>query len=218
MTLLSEELVFSGDDFVKLLMAVTAGGLIGMEREFREKAAGFRTLIFICVGSALFTMFSLKLGAPDDTVRIAANIVSGIGFLGAGVILRDRGRVVGLTTASTIWLTAALGMGIGGGYYVLAGISVVVILAILWGFPLFEHLIGTYRETRMFEVTCPVSHQKFEQLTAIFKEHGLHVKTRKQAKSGDQMICTWEAHGPPKKHDQVVKLLFADPDIKEFRF
>jgi len=72
------------EDVIKLLLAILIGGLIGAEREFRDKAAGFRTIIFICVGATLFTLFSLKLGGDEDPVRIAANIVSGVGFLGAG--------------------------------------------------------------------------------------------------------------------------------------
>ncbi|MCX6025184.1 MAG: MgtC/SapB family protein, partial [Chloroflexi bacterium] len=101
------------EDIVKLLLAIFNGGLIGAEREFRDKAAGFGTLIFICVGATLFTMFSMRSRPSGDPSRVAANIVSGIAFLGAGVILREGGRIMGLTTASTIWLAAALGMGLG---------------------------------------------------------------------------------------------------------
>ena len=95
-------MILNPEDILKILLAVIAGGLIGIEREFRDKAAGFRTLIFICTGACLFTILSAKL-APNDSVRIAANIVTGVGFLGAGVILRDGGKVIGLTTAAMIW-------------------------------------------------------------------------------------------------------------------
>ena len=118
------------EDIIKLLLAVLTGGLIGAEREFRDKAAGFRTIILICVGAALFTMFSLRLGGDKDPVRIAASVVSGVGFLGAGAILRSDGRIVGLTTASTIWLAAALGMGIGGGQYLISGLGAIVVLLV----------------------------------------------------------------------------------------
>ncbi len=133
------------EDVIKLLLAVLVGGLVGAEREFRDKAAGFRTIILICVGAALFTMFSLKLGGDMDPVRIAANIVSGVGFLGAGAIMRAGGRVLGITTASTIWLAAALGMGIGGGYYLLSGAAAGIILIVLWILPALERLIGNTR-------------------------------------------------------------------------
>ncbi len=136
------------EDIVKILIAVIAGGLIGIEREFREKAAGFRTIILICVGATLFTLFSSKLALNGDPGRIAANIVSGVGFLGAGVILRSGGQVVGLTTASTIWLTAAIGMGIGAGEYILIGIVVVLALMVLWLFPRIERWIDNLRIER----------------------------------------------------------------------
>ncbi|HQN43268.1 MAG TPA: MgtC/SapB family protein, partial [Anaerolineaceae bacterium] len=92
------------EDLLKIVLAVLVGGLIGIEREYRDKAAGFRTLIFICVGAALFTILSVRLAGDKDPTRIAASIVTGVGFLGAGVILRDGGRVIGLTTAAAIWL------------------------------------------------------------------------------------------------------------------
>ncbi|MCJ7512079.1 MAG: MgtC/SapB family protein [Anaerolineales bacterium] len=97
------------EDLLKLGLAVMAGGLIGIEREYRDKAAGLRTLIFICLGAALFTILSSRLAGDNDPTRIAAGIVAGVGFLGAGVILREGGRVVGLTTAAAIWHTTALG-------------------------------------------------------------------------------------------------------------
>ncbi len=106
-----------------------------IEREFRDKAAGFRTLIFICLGSALFSILSAKLAVDSDTTRIATGIVTGVGFLGAGVIMREGGRVTGWTTAATIWLTAAIGMGIGGGQYLLSGATVLLAMIVLWIFP-----------------------------------------------------------------------------------
>ena len=88
---------------IKLGAALLVGGLVGAEREYRDKAAGFRTIIFITVGATLFTMFSTVIaGEENDPARIASNIVTGIGFLGAGAIMRESGRVAGLTTAATI--------------------------------------------------------------------------------------------------------------------
>lgn len=206
------------EDVIKLLLAVLVGGLVGAEREFRDKAAGFRTIILICVGATLFTIFSLKLGGDMDPVRIAANIVSGVGFLGAGAIMRAGGRVLGITTAATIWLAAALGMGIGGGYYLLSGAAAGIILLVLWVFPKLEQRIGNVREWRTYEVICPISHEKFLQLEAMFHQCGLRVKGGKRIKRGDEMVCTWGAFGPPKNHGRLTDMLFADADVKEFRF
>lgn len=204
------------EDIVKLLLAILIGGLIGAEREFRDKAAGFRTIIFICVGATLFTLFSLKLGGDQDPVRIAASIVSGVGFLGAGAILRDTGRVMGLTTASTIWLAAALGMGIGGGQYFVSGVAAGVILIVLWVFPRIEAWIDNVRDARTYEVVCSIDLEKLAQLEALFLKCGLRVRNCKHIKSADKMICTWEACGSPKGHEQLVKQLFSLDEVKEF--
>ena len=206
------------EDVVKLLLAILIGGLIGAEREFRDKAAGFRTIIFICVGATLFTLFSLKLGGDKDPVRIAANIISGVGFLGAGAILRDHGRIMGLTTASTIWLAAALGMGIGGGHYLFSSAATGAILIVLWVFPAFEEWIDNARERRTYQVICPLNHEKFEQLEVTFRQCGLRVKSHQQIKRGDEMICTWEASGSPRNHERLMETLFGDADVQEFRF
>ena len=205
------------EDIIKLLLAILAGGLIGAEREFRDKAAGFRTIILICVGAALFTMFSLRLGADRDPVRIAASIVSGVGFLGAGAILRSDGRIVGLTTASTIWLAAALGMGIGGGQYLISSLGAVVVLLVLWIFPKIEALIDNVREIRTYEVVCQAGTATYAELDSLFRDRGLRVSSRSQSKSGDVATCTWEAHGSPDSHARLIATLLDHEDIRQFR-
>jgi putative Mg2+ transporter-C (MgtC) family protein len=211
-------MLFQPEDLLKILLAVAAGGLIGMEREFRDKAAGFRTLIFICVGAALFTILSAALAPTSDPNRIASSIVTGVGFLGAGVILREGGRVIGLTTASTIWLTAAIGMALGGGQYLLAGVVVAVVMAVLWFFPKVEHWIDNIREDRSYEVVCSLQTNKFIELEEMFRSCGLKIRTHRQTKSGDTMVCTWSASGSLQAHEQVMSRLFADEQVKEFRF
>ncbi len=129
------------DDLVKLAVSVLLGGLIGLEREVRLKSAGLRTMIFISLGATVFTMVSIKIGGDKDPARIAASIVTGVGFLGAGVILRQEGRVRGLTTAAAIWITAALGMAVGAGYHVLAASATLVSLLVLTGFIFLEKLL-----------------------------------------------------------------------------
>jgi putative Mg2+ transporter-C (MgtC) family protein len=116
---------------IRLLLAAALGGIIGAERELRHKSAGFRTNILIAIGSALFTIGSLTLAPNADPTRIAAQIVTGIGFLGAGAIIRTHSGVHGLTTAATVWVNAALGMAAGGGLYRLAVLGGVITLAVL---------------------------------------------------------------------------------------
>lgn len=211
-------MLFQPEDLLKLLLAVLAGGLIGSEREYRDKAAGFRTLIFICVGATLFTILSYAMATAGDPNRIAAGIVTGVGFLGAGVIMRDKGRVIGLTTAATIWLTAAIGMALGGGEYLLATSAVAVTMAVLWLFPKAEHWIDNIREDRTYQVTCILQPDKFNQLEDMFRASGLTIRTHQQTKSGEHMHCTWSASGSLQAHDQVMSRLFADDEVKEFHF
>lgn len=115
--------------FGRLVLAAILGAAIGFERERTGKEAGLRTNILICVGAAMFTVLATRLATPGEATRITANIVTGIGFLGAGTIIRERGRVHGLTTAATIWVVAAVGMAAGGGLYLEAvGAAILVLL------------------------------------------------------------------------------------------
>src|SRR5688572_839646 len=100
----------------RMVLAIVIGGIIGAEREYQNKSAGFRTMMLICMGSALFTIVSMELDDTHTPDRIASNIVTGIGFVGAGVIFKGDTGINGITTAATIWVVAALGMGIGGGF------------------------------------------------------------------------------------------------------
>lgn len=205
------------EDILKILLAVTAGGLIGIEREYRDKAAGFRTLIFICAGACLFTLLSAKLAPDTDPNRIAANIVTGVGFLGAGVILRDGGKVIGLTTAAAIWLTAAVGMGIGGGQYLISGIVVLTTMIVLWLLPSVEHRIDNVREERKYEVVCAADFDLVEKLEQSFRAAGLSIQNHSQVKAGDVVTCTWSITGSPEKHKELVRQLFDNPDIRELK-
>jgi putative Mg2+ transporter-C (MgtC) family protein len=118
-----------------MVLAALLAGLIGLEREWRGHAAGLRTNILVGVGSCLFTTLSIEgfplRGANQDTARVAAQIVTGVGFLGAGAVLHDRSRVRGLTTAATIWLVAAIGMAVGTGLYFLAVFTTVLTTTVL---------------------------------------------------------------------------------------
>ena len=117
----------------RLLLAALLGALLGFERELRQKSAGLRTNILIAVGSALFTMMSYELadGRVADPSRVAAQIVTGIGFLGAGAIMRTDSGIQGLTTAATVWVNAAVGVAAGGGEFRLASIATAVTLIVL---------------------------------------------------------------------------------------
>ena len=106
-------------EIYQLLLALLIGAIIGTEREYRSKSAGLRTMIMVSLASCLFTMLSLRIGVENPD-RLAANILTGLGFLGAGVIFKDDNRISGITTATTIWMVAALGMAVGAGYVFLS--------------------------------------------------------------------------------------------------
>jgi putative Mg2+ transporter-C (MgtC) family protein len=208
-------MVFTAQDVVKLLLALVIGGLVGAEREFRDKAAGFRTIIFICIGSTLFTIVSAKLGSPHEPTRIAASIVSGVGFLGAGAILHARGRVIGLTTASTIWLAAALGMAVGGGDFALAGMATLLALVVLLAFPAVEAWIDRVWEVRTYTVECEMGSDVDEGLEETFASSGLRILHIGRSKRGNQVIHTYYVSGTPDRHRLLTDKLIRHPGVSQ---
>ena len=210
--------MFPADVVVKLLMAIVVGGLIGAEREFRHRAAGFRTIIFICLGSTIFTMLSPILGGEASPVRIAAHMVTGVGFLCAGVILEEKTRIVGLTTASTIWFTAAMGMGIGGGQYALVILALIIAMIVLWLFPKIEEWIYNRREMRTYEVVSKINPGRLKEIEGILQACGLGVKRHKLNKTEDGMVCIIDAYGSLDEHEKAMEKLFAEESVKEFRY
>jgi len=122
-------------EIVPVLLAVVCGTVIGIERQIMHKPAGLRTNVLICLGAAVFTIISREMasGSQDSITRIAAQIVTGVGFLGAGAVIQDRGGIHGLTTAATIWLMASIGMACGAKFYGLAIFSTILALVVLVG-------------------------------------------------------------------------------------
>ncbi len=150
-----------------LISAVFLGGAVGLEREIHGKAAGLRTNILICVGATLFTQLSIYLGTTSgDPSRIAAQVVTGVGFIGAGAILRERGALTGLTSAATIWLVAAIGMAIGAGWvFEAAGVTLLVLL-VLGGLGRIERWLqerGSMTHCSV-EITDPTAVDELERL------------------------------------------------------
>lgn len=206
-------------NLIKVGMAIIVGGLIGAEREYQDKAAGFRTIILITLGSTLFTIFSLRMDPGFTQTRIAANIVTGIGFLGAGAIVREGGRIGGLTTAATIWLSAALGMGIGAGDLVFVMLATVVTLLVLLVFPKFEARIDRIRESRSYEISLGSNDfKKIEAIHAAFAELSLRVVEHHQAKNEKTIISTWKVIGSPHSHEKFVQRMMRDKSVKELNY
>jgi putative Mg2+ transporter-C (MgtC) family protein len=153
-----EQMALSGPSSKRLLMACAMGGIVGLEREWRHKDSGLRTNILICMGSALFTIMSIVIAGDNSPNRgqIAANIVQGIGFLGAGLILHTKNRVLGLTSAATVFVVAAIGMTCGAGLYLVAALSTLLVLIALQIVGIFEHRLGWKRYPMIYEVRADI--------------------------------------------------------------
>jgi len=202
---------------LRLLLVVLVGGLIGAEREYRSKSAGFRTMILICLGSFLFTTFGILIsGSTSD--RIASNIVTGIGFLGAGVIFQSENRINGLTTAATIWITAALGMGIADGFYFIVLISTAIVLISLFLFTQLENWIDKVNQSRIYKIVSFYKENLLKDYETYFREHRLRFKRLKQSKVGNHLTGSWIVQGSEKNHRKFVERIMHDENVKEFEF
>jgi len=137
-------------DIIPILLAVCCGAVVGLERQLKHKPAGLRTNVLICLGAAVFTIISERMaGGQDSITRIAAQIVTGVGFLGAGAVIQDRGGIHGLTTAATIWLVASIGMACGARLYYLAVVTTVLAIAVLLGLAQVDkHIEASHRDEK----------------------------------------------------------------------
>ncbi len=203
-------MTISLEEILKIVFAVFAGGAIGLERQLHHKAAGFRTITLICIGATLFTILSVRIPTAGAA---ASTIVTGIGFLGAGVILHETNRVTGLTTAATIWLSAAVGMGIGAGAYLLSLTATIVALLVVRAFTYFEHGIDALWESRQYEISMPCELQKIAQLQGHILACGLKGSVNQKMKFEGRLICTMNASGSTRKHNCFVELILADPEF-----
>lgn len=202
---------------LRLLLAALWGGIVGAEREYRSKSAGFRTMIMISMGSCFFTVMSLLIGGTNNPDRIAANIVTGIGFLGAGVIFKESNhRVQGITTAATIWSVAAVGMGIGGGYYMEAAGASLLILAVLAVLHSWEHMIDRLNQVRTYSLECNYAPEALDYFEDLIQASQLKFKLIKQLKSGENLFLVWEVQGHEQKHRELATLLMNDSRVARF--
>ena len=161
----SLEFGISNSDLIKVAIAVFCGAILGLERQYKNKTAGFRTIILICLGSTIFTMISQRAGQG-----VNINLVTGVGFIGAGVIFKDNISVNGLTTAAVIWVAAAIGMANGSGNYMLSIVSTLITLAVLLLFHIFEMYLDKINHEKLLSLVF--DSEDFENL--IMVEHIIH--------------------------------------------
>lgn len=201
----------------KLIVALIVGGIIGAEREYRSKAAGFRTVILVTVGSCLFTILSIQLGEAGDKARIAANIVTGIGFLGAGAIYRDKISIRGITTATTIWISAAIGMAVGCGQFSLTIWVTSIAMIILLSFSWFQRIIDTVNQEKLYKITF--GEDQMDQIVFIeqlFNSYRLQCFRVKQIKHKEEIVIVYNANGKERNHDLFLSELYLQNQIRAF--
>jgi putative Mg2+ transporter-C (MgtC) family protein len=215
-------LVLPSDIVIKLILAVLVGGLIGAEREYRSKSAGFRTLTLICLGSTIFTIFSQIIGGAGNPDRIASNIATGIGFVGAGVIFKgdsSGSKVSGITTAAMIWVTAGLGIAIGAGYLLVAILATVLTLGVLFVFMLLEGWIDRTNQIRVYRIVCLFENEPLHRYEELFKCHHLKSRRSSQRKSSENMLTgEWVVQGSEINHRHCIHEILRDQTVKEFEF
>ncbi|HXZ33399.1 MAG TPA: MgtC/SapB family protein [Terriglobales bacterium] len=199
-----------GVSITRLVLAAILGGLIGLERELKHRPAGLRTNLFICVGSAMFTLLSddLAKAYTGDHTRIAAQIIPGIGFIGAGSIIHAEGElVIGLTTAATLFVVASVGMAVGGGLYLTATFATLLILLCLLILGQSEQQLGLKLSTYIYEVTGPSIEEITTEVNRLTEPiHGI-VDNVRSAATKQHVRMQFELPARARDHDQVLHAL-----------
>ena len=212
-------------DFLpKAILAIVCGGLIGVEREIRNKPAGFRTNILICLGSMMFMWLSSEValsvaasGRPADPGRIAAQVVTGIGFLGAGTIIQSRGRVRGLTSAAMIWVVAAVGMSIGAGYSLIGVLATALILLVLVGLGLVERNLFRKCIFADCQILFDDREGTREQIDKALRAAGRPLDSLSFRRQGDQQALTVQYCEVHPQHMKFLQELWKIRGVREVR-
>jgi putative Mg2+ transporter-C (MgtC) family protein len=209
---------------LRLLLAAILGGLVGLERELSGKPAGFRTNLLICLGAALLTELSISVArAADPAVtiadpgRIAAQIVSGIGFLGAGTIIQARGSVVGLTTAATLWVVAAIGMAVGAGAYFEAVATTVLVILVLMLLGQVETRLIRARAESAVQLTVGPDPSLVTAVQNTLEAAGLNVELLSLEKGAESYVVSFAISGPSGDRSRVFRRLLENPDVRSIK-
>lgn len=214
---------FRLDLALKLVLAVLAGGAVGLERQISGKPAGLRTNILICLGSALLMDLSMNLGMSfggarvGDPARLAAQVVTGIGFIGAGTIMQSRGAISGLTSAATIWVVAAIGLAIGAGFYVEALGTAALVMLVLSGLGHLEHKLLRARRTLSATVRTKPGVTLEWLKTQLFGD-GLTINEVKSFDHEDDRVFEMTLSGPARQFEISRATLLELPEVLNVNF
>ena len=197
-------------DLEKLVLAAVLGGLIGLEREAKHRPAGLRTNLFICMGAAMFTLLSDQLAVVHmgDHTRIAAQIIPGIGFIGAGSILHARGDLVtGITTASTLFVVASIGMAVGGDRYWIAIFATLLVLGVLLLLGATEKILNLKIMLHAYEVTGPSAEQTIAEVNDALEPLHFFATNVQVAPTPRHVRVRFECEGTRKQQNAVLRRL-----------
>jgi len=194
----------------RLIVAAILGGLIGLEREFKHRAAGLRTNMFICFGAAMFTLLSQRLaGVPSDSARIAAQIIPGIGFIGAGSILHMRGLTTGLTTAATLFVVASVGMAAGGGLYLTAMFATGLVLIALFTLGHLEETFNIKLLMTCYEVTGASVEEITNEVNRILEPHHRLMQNALSGNTAQHVRLQFDVEGCSREQKELLQQLKA---------
>jgi putative Mg2+ transporter-C (MgtC) family protein len=201
---------FVGSSLTRLLVAAILGGLIGLERELKHRAAGLRTNMFICFGAALFTVLSRGLAAePSDFTRIAAQIIPGIGFIGAGSILHTRGLTTGITSAATLFVVASVGMAAGGGLYATAIFATGMVLLALFLLGHMEETFNVKLLVSSYEVTGGSVEEISNEVNRILESHHRLMQNVNSGNTGQHIRLQFDVEGCNREQKELFRQLKA---------
>jgi putative Mg2+ transporter-C (MgtC) family protein len=204
-----EQMAFLQGTTTRMLMACAMGAIIGIEREWRHKASGLRTNMLICMGAALFTALSAVVAGEGSAnkAQIASNIVQGIGFLGAGLILHTRSRVLGLTSAATVWVVAAIGMACGAGLYVESAIATIIVYCALRFIGLLESRSGWKSFPMIYEVRGSDENTMFEEIFTVLDREHMRLVILDREKLGPVARVTFTLSASTIRHKRLLASL-----------
>lgn len=200
---------------VQLLLAVLLGGAIGIERELKGKPAGLRTNILICLAAVLFTSLSVRLSqGRGDPGRLAAQILTGVGFIGAGTILHTRGAVTGLTSAATIWIVTAIGIALGSRAYVEALGATVLVMLVLAGLGRFEDFLARQSTTTRLIVHARPHPTAVQELEALIRRTGLEVVDSTSRQENVDLVVELTLRGSKRLHEEAMIAILHHPLVR----
>jgi putative Mg2+ transporter-C (MgtC) family protein len=202
------------DVAAQLALAAALGGALGLERELMGKPAGLRTNTLICMGAALFTILGRFVSPGGDAGRVAAQVVTGIGFLGAGTIIHASGTVTGLTSAATIWLVAAVGMAVGSRAYLVALGATALAMVVLEGLRSVERVLAVHASRTHLSVRARQEPGLVTGVEQLLRESGLLVEGCHVRREGDDVLLELDVRGPRRAHDPARLALLDLPGVR----